>query len=252
MGRSQNNSSVKPTVDRARPRPCLRKGCERTFRPVRWNQRYCGDPSCHREARRWHAVKRQRAYRLSPENRKRHADAERGRRARAKENREKLPPAVGPSAEPVEATTQGRAWSRGRIIPLNFCDRPGCYEPLPADSRAPARYCGGDCRQALRRARDRERKCLVRQRYRVMTPVRQRRSAWSSNALRTERVVDPIPNRSTDTAPPSLGNRVGDYGKGHALGLSSSPSDVSPAASTNEDGHTKTHSRCRSRPPPAS
>jgi hypothetical protein len=51
------------------------------------------------------------------------------------------------------------AWSRHKKIPAGpICDRPGCFAPPRSSVRTPARYCGDECRQALRRVRDRERK----------------------------------------------------------------------------------------------
>ena len=38
---------------------CLRKGCGRKYQPRRWNQRYCQDPECLRQLRRWQAAQRQ-------------------------------------------------------------------------------------------------------------------------------------------------------------------------------------------------
>ena len=61
-------------------RSCLRKGCSRSFQAQRYNQRYCQDPECMREARRWHGAKRQRKCRSQAEGRQRHAEAERQRR----------------------------------------------------------------------------------------------------------------------------------------------------------------------------
>ena len=37
----------------------MRKGCGREYQPRRWNQRYCQDPECQREIRRWQAARRQ-------------------------------------------------------------------------------------------------------------------------------------------------------------------------------------------------
>jgi hypothetical protein len=140
-------------------RICLRKGCGRRFQAQRHNQRYCQDPECMRAVRRWHAAKRQRKRRSQSEGRQRHAEAERRRR----KQRASQPP-KRPESQPVTANTPAEpcAWSRSRRIPEVFCDRPGCYE-LPRDSpRAPASYCSDDCRAAMRRARDCERKCLRR------------------------------------------------------------------------------------------
>lgn len=145
--------------DRTGPRVCLRKGCQRTFQPRRWNQRYCQDPDCLREVRRWLAAKRQRAHRRKPEQRQRHAAAEAERR-KCHRNAAK---AAGHHA--VADQPKPRAWSRSKRNSADFCDRPGCYEPRRSSPRAPARYCGDACRQALQRVRDRERKWLTRHRY---------------------------------------------------------------------------------------
>ena len=61
--------------------------------------------------------------------------------------------------------TASRKMARGHAaegILAAFCDRPGCYEPCRDSCRCQARYCGDDCRQAMRRVRDRERKHLGR------------------------------------------------------------------------------------------
>jgi hypothetical protein len=90
---------------RPRPRPCLRKGCGRQYQPRCWNQRYCQDPECQRELRRWQAARRQAKRRQDPRVKVRHAQAEKERRQRAKlasqavENPE-VTPARGHAAEP--------------------------------------------------------------------------------------------------------------------------------------------------------
>ena len=73
-----------PRARRPRSRTCLRKGCNRQYLPTRWNQRYCHDPDCRREVRRWQAARRQAAHREDAAVRFRHAQAERERRQRAK------------------------------------------------------------------------------------------------------------------------------------------------------------------------
>lgn len=162
MGQQQHTSSAKSSQKASRfpPRPCLRKGCERTFVPGHWNQRYCREPECLRELHRWQAAKRQRRRRSHPENRRQHAEAERCRRRCQREQRrvalaKSSPPSRTPDQDQESAP---RAWSRGANIFEDFCDRPGCYEPLRCSCRAPARYCGDSCRQAMDRVRSRERK----------------------------------------------------------------------------------------------
>jgi hypothetical protein len=89
---------------RLRPRICLRKGCGRTYQPRRWNQRYCQEPECLRQLRRWQAARRQARHRQDAAVKARHAEAEKARRQQAKftpeivENPE-VAPARGHAAE---------------------------------------------------------------------------------------------------------------------------------------------------------
>ena len=140
-------------------RTCLRKGCGQVYQARCWNQRYCQDLDCLREVRRWQAAKRQRAHRRTAANRKRHAEAQARRRQQQRIGRAAADGAVSDTSSDVK---NGRAWSRSKNNSENFCDRPGCYEPPRSPSPAPARYCGGDCRRAVRRVRDRERKWVRR------------------------------------------------------------------------------------------
>jgi hypothetical protein len=140
-------------------RRCLRKRCGRRFRARQYNQRYCRDPECLREVHRWQAAKRQRKCRCQPAGRQRHAEAERQRR-KQRASQPRKPPESEPAASDTPAETC--AWSRSRKFPEIFCDRPGCYEPPRDSPRAPASYCGDECRAAMHQARDRERKWLRR------------------------------------------------------------------------------------------
>lgn len=153
------SSSAARRTGRLGPRTCLRKGCGCVFQPTRWNQRYCPDPECRRLVRRWQAARRQRKHREREENRQRHAQAERSRRER---NRQQARQRIKPATSAAEIPENGRAWSRCNDYPEIFCDRPGCYEPRRDSCRAPARYCSDECRQAVRRVLDRERKWLQR------------------------------------------------------------------------------------------
>jgi hypothetical protein len=171
MGHSQHTASSSPPASgprRLERRVCLRKGCGSVFQPTRWSQRYCGDPECRQLVRRWQAAKRQRRHRESEENRRRHAQAQRERRRRHREaaSATENGDSTGTESESCQSSPgDGSAWSRGKELPEIFCDRVGCYEPLRDSSRAPARYCGDDCRQAVRRVLDRERKWLRRNTY---------------------------------------------------------------------------------------
>jgi hypothetical protein len=169
MGQPQPTGCRTPSASTSRfpPRQCLRKGCECVFVPRRWNQRYCRQPECLRLLYRWQAAKRQQRWRSHVENRQQHARAERQRRSRRREETQARPPKPSPpvSSEPTPIDAPAsRAWSRSKKYPDNFCDRPGCFDPVRPSRRAPARYCGDACRQAVRRVRNRERKWKKRNR----------------------------------------------------------------------------------------
>ncbi len=166
MGQLQHTSPTPraaSAVRRLRPRVCLRKGCESTFQPRCWNQRYCQAAECLRLVRRWQAAKRQRQHRQEAEHRQRHREAERERRKRRRERR--FAEADSEHRDQPQMPDKVGAWSRSKNNSATFCDRPGCYDPVRASCRAPARYCGDACRQAVRRVLDRERKWLTRRTY---------------------------------------------------------------------------------------
>jgi hypothetical protein len=165
---------VATSTSRLRPRICLRKGCGRTYQPNRWNQRYCQDAECMRLLRRWQAAKRQRMRRSRPEIRQKHAAVEQDRRARRSDH----PPAPKPKATPK------RAWSRSKKNSCPLCDRPGCYDSPRPSCRCPARYCGNECRQAVRRVCDRERKWLNRK-----TPAGRYKRSLEYQAQRARRAT---------------------------------------------------------------
>lgn len=166
MGRVQDTNEAGQSASECRAggrrlgwRTCLRKGCGRRYRARQWNQRYCGEPECRREVRRWQATRRQRARRASAEGREKHAAAERARRQRSAG--QSKPSVDGDSVLAIRAGPD--AWSRSEIpLPRVVCDRPGCYEPPRDSQRTPASYCSDACRGAMRRVRDRERKYLAR------------------------------------------------------------------------------------------
>jgi hypothetical protein len=159
MGQEQDISSATSSQKGIRfpPRVCLRYGCGCIFQPGHWNQRYCREPECQQALRRWQAKKRQRDHRRNPENRRKHAETERQRRKRRREERRSWGGEPSPSPNPSHDAAS-RAWSRSETTPENFCDRPGCYKPIRPSCRAPAYYCSDECRQALHRVVDRERK----------------------------------------------------------------------------------------------
>ena len=159
-GHLTTERDVSTSGRRLKPRNCLRKGCGWRFQPRQWNQRYCQEPECLREVRRWQAAKRQRQRRATPEGRQRHAESERRRRQRDS-SRADQPERDAPDGP--ETACAVPAWSRSsRNLPGVLCDRPGCYEPPRQSSRAPAHYCGDACRAAMCQVQERERKYLAR------------------------------------------------------------------------------------------
>ena len=163
MGQEQLTCSSTPSARTSRfpPRQCQRKGCQCVFVPGRWNQRSCRQSECLPELHRWQAAKRQQRRRSQVEVRRQHAEAERLRRGRQREEarvrQAEQSSLVSSSFAPTDAP-KPRAWSRSKKNPGDFCDRPGCFEPLRTSCRAPAHYCSDECRQAMHRVRDRERK----------------------------------------------------------------------------------------------
>jgi hypothetical protein len=133
---------------------CLRKGCGREFLAHSWNHRFCHDPECARELARWNARKRQQRRRENEEVRAAHRDEERERRAAAR--------AAAKTASNPKEVDPGRA-SRGHAAEgVGICDRPGCFEVPVKAPCGQTRYCCAECRTAVRRVMDRERKWLGR------------------------------------------------------------------------------------------
>jgi hypothetical protein len=141
---------------------CLRRGCENHYKPRRWNQRFCGDPDCRREVRRWQAAKRQQRVRQTELGRQRHREREFQRRRAYRDRKSELSLPVQQPVQPPEPLPPG-AWSRCKPHPKYFCDRPGCYDPVRSARSHAARYCSDECRRAVERVRDRQRKHLKRQ-----------------------------------------------------------------------------------------
>jgi hypothetical protein len=238
MGHPQHTppTNAPARAGRFRRRICLRKGCGRLFVPRRrHDERFCREPECQRELVRWQASERQRRSRSCPENRRKHAEAERRRRqerperCHARKNRcssnPTTPPTVDGStqrpepstvevcshpaavdAPTVDAPSVGdapanpvpppdpppRAWSRRRRSCGNSCQRPGCYEPVRPSCRAPARYCSEQCRAAVQRVRDRERK----HKRRKAKPRRMRRRPRAGSLRAKRRRL--FPERTTE------------------------------------------------------
>lgn len=148
---------------------CLRKGCENRYQPRQRNQQFCNERSCRAEVVRWQNAKRQQRWRTQPGNRERQALLARIRREKKKLG-PKFPSLIVLSTCTCTDPTNGvssseasySASSRCSKLPENFCDRPGCYDATRASQRNHAKYCGNDCRNAVDRAKDRQRKSIAR------------------------------------------------------------------------------------------
>ena len=82
QGTRKHNRSAR--ARRPRTRSCLRKGCGCKYKPRCRIQRYCQEPDCLRQVRRWQAARRQAKRRRDAEIRAQHAEAEKERRQRTK------------------------------------------------------------------------------------------------------------------------------------------------------------------------
>ena len=160
INHSTNNSPA-PRKSRFPPRFCLRKGCDRQYVPAASNQRYCQDSNCLQEVHRWLALKRQQRRRERPAVRAAEAAVAKARRERRKQ--EKVAPDKQiVSIVPTESSAAERASLRSRKNPGRICDRVGCYEPPRTHRHCGAAYCSHECRDSMRRVRDRERKYFWR------------------------------------------------------------------------------------------
>jgi hypothetical protein len=169
---------------RRRWRRCLLKGCERPFRPNRPQCRYCS-ADCRRAAQRWRRRQASQRWRASATGKTR-------RREQCRRYRQRIPlvvlaepppvPVALPSASvaaPAVAACEGQ---RPAKIPEDFwlqpCQRPGCYEVFAVRPHACwQRFCGGQCRRALRRVLEREARYRQRRRLGKQSPPQRRRAA---------------------------------------------------------------------------
>lgn len=219
---------------------CLRRGCENHYTPRRPNQRFCGQPECQRLLRRWQAAKRQRRVRQTVQGRERHAQRERQRRLVKRQRREQTTALDQPARSAIKPPQ--RAWSRCKAHPKDFCDRPGCYDPVrPSRSRA-AKYCGNECRRAVERVRDRCRKHFMRQQVKQDLGCITKRD--SSKHRQRDRAPDaPLDEAMIDSAGDM--KRVCDYRSADVTALSSE------TFSRRQVDDQQRNSGSRSRPPPA-
>lgn len=249
MGRAKHTTEcgVSTRGRRLGWRTCLRKGCGRRYRARHWRQRYCQVPFCQRELRRWQVAKRQRKRRATAKGREKHAQAERERRRRKK-------------SEGNSANSSVRNRSRGHAMKKNppgpMCDRPGCFEP-PRASAAPAHYCGDECRQDMRRVRDRERK--RKSRKTKVGCVKRRRQCQAPQATRRQRCFTHA-NNQKNSYQTALGDeshpvRVSGHTAKRTLNSSHSQAKQTLSSSFSQEVSTDDQERdscSRPRPPPAS
>ena len=113
MGNHHVKGKHRPTARERRPRarPCLNKNCGREYQPRRWNQRYCQDPECLREVRRWLAAQRQAKRRKDADAKAEHARAERERRQQAKST---------PQADQSPELTQAHGHAAETFFPFRY------------------------------------------------------------------------------------------------------------------------------------
>lgn len=175
-------------------RLCHRKGCANRFSPHRRYQKFCNQPSCASELRRWQALKRQRRHRAIAENRKKHAERERLRRLKIAQSAIQ---STNSDSTALTADDHG-AWSRTTDIPKDFCDRPGCYDPKVPSHRNTAKYCGNDCRNAVQRVEQRDRQYRT---ARYQWPKSPRQSPVNYSGSSPGRIPFPQPKRSNQHGP---------------------------------------------------
>jgi len=121
-----------PRKSRFPARDCLRKGCGGRFMPTSGSQRYCQDPDCLREVRRWHASRRQRVRRQRLEVRK--ADAVASRERRIRRSRIGQVASVSTASHPVRNRP-------GRVEPRAVKRRPKCLKLLKVPRSVARRLC---------------------------------------------------------------------------------------------------------------
>jgi hypothetical protein len=145
-------------------RRCLLKGCERWFRPIRVQARYCS-AACQQAARRWRRWRATQRYRATAHGQER-------RRAQSQRYRQRLQQARVMVTTPTEAAEPAALCEgqRPAEIPQDRagcpCDRPGCYELFVPTTRSPLQhFCSPGCRQALRCVRQRELRQRARRRH---------------------------------------------------------------------------------------
>jgi hypothetical protein len=145
------NQEGRPRRLARRPRTAvlLLKGCDQRFHPWQVRQRYCSD-GCRQAARKWSRRKAQERYRETAAGQQKRNGQSRRHRERVKSRKSPEPEAVNEAARVI--TTE-------HLFSIIACDRAGCYEGFVRVRRSPLqRFCTHDCRRALERVQERERR----------------------------------------------------------------------------------------------
>ena len=107
----------KRPAHRPRTRPCLLKGCERPFRPLRATERYCSR-ECRESAGKWRRWKAQQTYRATAVGREKRNGQSRRYRERVRNRKQTPPEEALPEAARVIACNFFRSLLRPpRLLP---------------------------------------------------------------------------------------------------------------------------------------
>ena len=172
----KQGGSCKRRRRRARSRRCLLKGCNQVYKPRHPLQRYCG-AACRQKAKKWRLYKAQLTYRKSENGKEKRRRQCRERRARCKVKKATLPCRSRVVAGHSNPRSGSREGNRNQIYFAPCCDRPGCYERFTKTRRSPAQhFCCRQCRRALERVLERERRWKERATERKQNV---RRAEWT-------------------------------------------------------------------------
>src|SRR5215472_9524171 len=99
-GHGERCGGRKRPARRPRTRPCLLKGCERPFRPLRATERYCSR-ECREAAGKWRRWKAQQRYRATAAGREKRNGQSRRYRERVRNRKQTTPEEALPEAARV-------------------------------------------------------------------------------------------------------------------------------------------------------
>jgi hypothetical protein len=179
-----NHPKNQDTTRWPRTRRCLLKGCPLRFRPKQASQRYCG-PQCRQAALEWSRWKAQRKYRVTKHGKEK-------RKAQCQRNRDRVKGGKKQGSD-AAAATAARVISQKSIFEPS-CDRPGCYELFVRSPRSPRqRFCSSECRRALERVWERERRWKERSEPHKESMERSRNRARKATVPARNRICAFVP-----------------------------------------------------------